>query len=167
MKKIFQWLIKKIINKIIADKNFINFINTAFENYYKEESLRCIRIWGDDSRIHLGSCTQINNALINTVSGDVYISDYVFFGHSVSLLTGTHDHTKKNYNRQSSVPSTGRDIYIGKGVWIGSNATIIGPSQIGEHAVIAAGAVLIGDAEPCSLYAGIPAVKIKNIDFES
>ena len=163
MKLIIGWIFKLIVEKIKKDEKFDIFLKSRFEFYYKTESLKFFRIWGDATRLHVGENVQINDALINTVSGEVYVEDYVFFGHAVSLLTGTHDHKEKGAKRQTSVPSTGRDIRICKGAWIGSNATVIGPARIGEHSVIAAGAVLVGDAEAYCLYAGIPAIKIKRI----
>jgi acetyltransferase-like isoleucine patch superfamily enzyme len=66
--------------------------------------------------------------------------------------------------RQLSVPQAGQDILIESGVWIGSNATVLGPCVIGHHAVIAAGAVVTGDVEAWCIYAGMPACKIASID---
>jgi acetyltransferase-like isoleucine patch superfamily enzyme len=163
MKFIIEWIFKLLIEKIKIDEGFNSFLKSRFEFYYKTESLKCFRIWGDAKRLHVGRNVFINDALINTVSGEVYVEDYVFFGHAVSLLTGTHDHKEKDAKRQTSVPSSGRDIRVCKGAWIGSNATVIGPARIGEYSVVAAGAVLIGDAEAYYLYGGIPAIKIKKI----
>jgi acetyltransferase-like isoleucine patch superfamily enzyme len=163
LKLITKWLTRKIINFIKQDPIFIDFIDDKIMRFYKKESLKCARIWGDESKLHLGQNVQVNNALINTISGDVFVDDFAFFGHSVTLLTGTHDHKMKDASRQNSVPISGRDIHVGRGVWIGSNATVIGPSQIGAYTVIAAGSVLIGNAESCSIYAGIPAVKVKEL----
>ena len=84
-------------------------------------------------------------------------------GHNVSLLTGTHDYKQTGLARQSSVPESGRDINIGDGVWIASNATIIGPCEIGENAVIGAGSVITGKIPPNSIYAGTPAKFIRKI----
>jgi sugar O-acyltransferase (sialic acid O-acetyltransferase NeuD family) len=51
------------------------------------------------------------------------------------------------------------NVRLGGGVFIGAGATVIQGITIGENALIAAGATVIGDAEPDSLYAGVPAVK--------
>jgi acetyltransferase-like isoleucine patch superfamily enzyme len=40
---------------------------------------------------------------------------------------------------------------------VASNATILGPCVIGEHAVVAAGAVVTGDVPARTIYAGVPA----------
>jgi acetyltransferase-like isoleucine patch superfamily enzyme len=45
-------------------------------------------------------------------------------------------------DRQNSVPIEGRDIIIGKGVWVASGSIIIGPCVIGDNSVIGAGCVI-------------------------
>jgi acetyltransferase-like isoleucine patch superfamily enzyme len=57
----------------------------------------------------------------------------------------------------------GKDIRIGNGVWLGTNSVILGPCVIGDHAVIAAGAVVTADVPPETVVAGIPARPIKTI----
>jgi acetyltransferase-like isoleucine patch superfamily enzyme len=156
--KIVSYLFEKYF---LNNQKFLNLIKNECGKFYQNDSLSCSRVWGDKSRVHLGKNIQINNALLNTVSGNIFIDDYSFFGHSVSLLTGTHDYQRVGIDRQRAVPNQGRDIVIEKGVWIGSNSIIIGPSRIGEFSVIAAGSLLKGDADAYSLYAGNPAVKIK------
>lgn len=122
--------------------------------------------WGDESRVHVGKEVNLVNTLFNVVCGDVYIGDYAFFGHNVCVLTGTHTISSYGKDRQIGVPSDGRDIYIGKGVWIASNATVLGPCNIGENAVIGVGSVVMGDVKPGWFYAGIPARPIKPVGPE-
>jgi len=43
------------------------------------------------------------------------------------------------------VPKTGRDVVIGRGAWVSSNALVLGPCRIGEHAVVAAASVVTAD----------------------
>jgi len=52
---------------------------------------------------------------------------------------------------------------IGDGVWIASGVIIIGPSTIGEHAVVSAGSVVRGDVEPFSIVAGNPAAPVGRV----
>jgi acetyltransferase-like isoleucine patch superfamily enzyme len=106
----------------------------------------------------------MNNAFINLISGEVIIEEDVFFGHHVTLLTGTHDYRKFGKERQRSGPSSGRDIIIKEGAWVASNVTILGPCTIGEHSVIAAGSVVTKDVPPYTIVAGSPARIIKEIE---
>jgi acetyltransferase-like isoleucine patch superfamily enzyme len=121
------------------------------------------RVFGDRDRVKLGQNVVLNDALINTSSGGVTLGDYVFFGHGVCLLTGTHDYHKLNIERQTGIPQEGRDILIREGAWLGSNVTVLGPCVIGAHSVVAAGSVVVHDVEEYAVYAGVPARKIKDI----
>lgn len=123
------------------------------------------RVWGDHLRVHANTGCALNNTLFNTSSGEIYLEEYVFFGHNVCLLTGTHDVTKTGRGRIDSYPTEGRDIRIRKGAWLASNVTVIGPSEIGENAVIAAGSLVIGDVPANCIFAGSPAKFIKEIEF--
>jgi len=55
------------------------------------------------------------------------------------------------------VPSSGYDIYIGRGTWIASGAIITGGVKIGDNAIIAAGTVVTRDIPDYAIVAGIPA----------
>lgn len=131
----------------------------------KQIILREYLVHGDSSRLHISENVVVNNALFNLASGYIKLEENVFFGHNVSLLTGTHDIFKKGYERQITVPRYGRDILVRQGVWIASNTTVIGPCEIGENAVIGAGSLVINDVLPNHFYAGVPAKAIKEIDI--
>lgn len=125
------------------------------------------RCWGDADRLSLGNNVHVANALFNTKSGTISVGDDTFFGHNVCLLTGNHKIGARGKARQYGIQQTGRDIVIGKGVWIASNVTIIGPCTIGDDAVIAAGSLVCGGVLPGGyVYAGAPARSIKPIDFD-
>ena len=53
---------------------------------------------------------------------------------------------------------------MGKGVWVGSQATILPGVTIGDDAIVAAGAVVARDVPAGAIVAGVPARKIKSID---
>jgi acetyltransferase-like isoleucine patch superfamily enzyme len=158
-RKLINWIISRLKNS----PEFNEFINTKIHEFHKIETLKIHKVWGSQDRISIGQHVQINDALINTVSGNVEIGDYTFFGHGVSLLTGTHDISKHDIQRQSTVPHEGRDIKIGRGVWISSKAIILGPCVIGDNAVIGAGSLATGYIEANAFYAGTPAKKIKKL----
>src|SRR5574343_765166 len=120
-------------------------------------SLETPRCWGDPGRVAFGNNVHLANTLFNTSSGMIVVGDDAFFGHNVSVITGTHKLNKKGAARHD-LPADGHDILIGCGVWVASGVTILGPSRIGDNAVIAAGAVLTGGEYPGGhVYAGIPA----------
>lgn len=112
---------------------------------------------GRRERVTIHPTAIVNNALFNAVSGKIHIGEYVFFGHNVSILTGTHDIKQKRRARQRAVETTGRDIIIHEGAWIASNVTVLGPVEIGHDAVICAGAVVNKDVSPNTIVGGVPA----------
>lgn len=54
-------------------------------------------------------------------------------------------------------------VVIGNGVWIGANVTILGGVNIGDGAVVAAGAVVTKDVPAKTLVGGVPAKVIKQL----
>jgi acetyltransferase-like isoleucine patch superfamily enzyme len=112
---------------------------------------------GPQSRVEIGPGVVLNDALLNVSSGRITIGEFAFFGHGVSLLTGTHDITQTGLARQRAIPAEGRDIHVGPGAWISSNATVLGPCVIGDDAVVAAGAVVTRDVPRGAIVAGVPA----------
>lgn len=57
-------------------------------------------------------------------------------------------------------------VRIGEGVWIGMDATILKGVEVGDGAVIAAGAVVTRSVPPRALVGGVPARVIKeNVEF--
>ena len=125
-----------------------------------------IRVWGDPARLNISKKATMVNTLFNTISGCIEVGDYTYTGHNVSIITGSHQYDLLLEKRMKEFPRSGRDIIIGKGVWIGSNATILGPCKIGNHSVIAAGSVVVsGSNIPIgTVVAGIPAKPIKTIE---
>ncbi|MCK5931300.1 MAG: acyltransferase [Fulvimarina manganoxydans] len=119
-------------------------------------------VWGERGRLHVGENVHLVDAVLNTSSGTITIGDHSFFGHGVSLITGTHFIEKDGIERQT-YPTEGRDIVIGHSVWIASNAVVLGPCRIGDRAVIAAGAIVRSDVEAGAIVAGVPARKVGSV----
>jgi acetyltransferase-like isoleucine patch superfamily enzyme len=136
-----------------------------FDQRMKEVALSQYLVFGDAQKLTLSPICVVNNALFNVSSGNISISDYVFFGHNVSVITGTHNYTKLGLERMEDFPKEGNDIVIEEGVWIASNVTVIGPCKIGKHSVVAAGSVVKGDIPSYHVVAGIPAKTIKEIKY--
>jgi acetyltransferase-like isoleucine patch superfamily enzyme len=120
-------------------------------------------IYGDTARLHIHPTAVINNALFNLSSGEITIGENAFFGHNVSVLTGTHDWTKFGAERQVAVPKSGRDVIIEEGVWVSSNVVIVAPCRIGAHSVVGVGSLVLDDVDPYTIVAGSPARVLRQI----
>ncbi|HEY3866370.1 MAG TPA: hypothetical protein VGL54_09835 [Solirubrobacteraceae bacterium] len=130
----------------------------------READLTTLRLWGPSERLHIARTAVLNDALLNTISGSITVGEHAFFGHGVSLLTGTHDVSLTGLERQLAVPEEGRDIVIGPGAWITSRAVVLGPCRIGANAVVAAGAVVNINLPAGAIAAGVPARVVGHID---
>ncbi len=129
-----------------------------------DDPLTRVLVHGDEARLHVASTAIVNNALFNLSGGHVTVGEHAFFGHNVSVLTGTHDVKEFGAERQKAIVGEGRDVVIGEGVWIASNATVVGPCTIGDHAVVGACSLVQRDVEPYTIVAGLPAREIRRID---
>ncbi len=108
------------------------------------------------------------NAILNLGSG--YINRYskircyrsITIGENVAIsenvtIWDSDAHTILNSSSANTQP-----VVIGNHVWIGANVTILKGVQIGDGAIIAAGAAVNKDVPAHSMAAGIPAQVIKN-----
>ena len=121
-------------------------------------------VFGPRERLKVDPSVPVWNALFNTVSGTITIEAGAFFGHDVVVATGTHDIEQFGVARQEAFPASGRDIVIRAGAWIATRAVVLGPCEIGEHAVVAAGAVVTKDVPPYAVVAGVPAKVVRQLD---
>lgn len=108
--------------------------------------------------INIGKNVFINSCCCFQDQGGITIGDGSLIGHKVVFATLNHDFNPSK--RQSMIP---KPIVLGKNVWIGANATILGGVTIGDNAVVAAGSVVTKDVSKNSIVAGIPAKFIKSI----
>lgn len=94
------------------------------------------------------------SGLVDTIH-KVTIEKDAFSGHDVMILTGGHN--PNLFGEERKRIGGGGPITIREGAWIGSRAIIIGPVEIGKHAVIGAGAVVVKDVPEYALMVGNPA----------
>jgi acetyltransferase-like isoleucine patch superfamily enzyme len=123
-------------------------------------------VHGDRSRLRIHPTAVVNNALFNVGSGTITVGEHAFFGHNVSVLTGTHDINAFGRARQLAIPRSGRDIVIEEGAWVASNAMVLGPCVIGANAVVGGGSLVMGDVAPYTIVAGSPARVLRTIPHE-
>ena len=117
-------------------------------------------VHGPEDRIHddRGKGGVWVDVMLNTRSGHIYLERDVILGHGCMLLTGRHEYAEGRLKpRKEQVPDSGWDIRIGRGSWIASGAIVIGGVTIGEHSIVAAGAVVTSDVPPHTIVGGNPA----------
>jgi acetyltransferase-like isoleucine patch superfamily enzyme len=154
-----RWL-REPLRQVLAEQDPRQAGPQAHEELYK------YLVHGDRRRLHIHPTAVVNNALFNLSSGEITVGEDAFFGHNVSVLTGTHDITKFGRERQLAIQRSGRDIVIGEGVWVASNSLVLGPCVIGAHAVVGGGSLVLDDVEPYTVVAGSPAKVLRTIPHD-
>ena len=109
--------------------------------------------------ITIGDNVFINAGCKFQDQGGIVIGDGALIGHNVVLATLNHDLAPEKRQQLHPAP-----IRIGRGVWIGANATVTAGVSIGDNAVVAAGAVVNRDVPENTIVGGVPARIIKTID---
>ena len=122
------------------------------------ESFCCINNAVGD--IIIGDNTRIG--IHNTIIGPVNIGSHVNLAQGITVTALNHNFENPDKRIDEQGVST-QKVEIGDDVWIGANAVVLPGVVIGNHCVIAAGAVVTKDIPPHSLAAGVPAKIIKTI----
>ncbi len=126
--------------------------------YSVVESFACINNAVGD--VMIGDHTRIG--LHNTIIGPVTIGNHVNLAQGITVTALNHNFNDKTKRIDEQGVST-NSVVIGDDIWIGANAVILPGVTIGNHSVVAAGAVVTKDVPPHSLVAGVPAKIIKEI----
>ncbi len=111
-------------------------------------------------KLTLGDDNFINRSCYFDFSGRITLQDGAEIGHGVTLITAFHAIGTPEKRAGIITP---RDIVIGKGAWIGANATILPGVTVGDGAVVGACACVTADVPPHTVVAGIPARVIKHL----
>lgn len=120
---------------------------------------------GKGSSIHMGAFLYESNLVIGDnccinrkchldCRGNIIIGNNVSISSECILITGSHNHNSVGFDYVSGT------IKINNYVWLGTRAMILPNVEIGEGAVVCAGAVVTKDVPPYTIVAGIPAKPI-------
>jgi len=88
--------------------------------------------------------------------GEIIIGNDVMIAQNVVIRASDHEF-KDIHIPISQQGHRGGKIIIGNGCWIAANVVITANVEIGEHSIVAAGAVVTSNIEPYSIVGGVPA----------
>ncbi len=145
---------------------------------------RYIRI-GDDTMVGPGACLTAGMAPGQEMASDpvVRIGDRCVIGRGSHIIghwsieigddiqTGPYVYvTDQNHSYSDPDVPIGRQwpveaaVRIGSGSWLGAGVVVLPGSNIGEHVVVAAGAVVRGEVPDRCVVAGVPARVVRRFD---
>ena len=113
--------------------------------------------------VHIGNDCWINREFTVEGNGLVVIGDRCDIAPQVSFLTGGH---KIGTPQRRAGEGETYTIRVGSGSWVGSRATILGTTTIGESSVVAACACVREDVPSDTLVGGVPARVIRKLEGE-
>lgn len=136
-------------------------------NYYTDARVR--KLYWRRLGIEMGEGTFANLGL-RLLTNDHEI--HVHIGRNVSIAAGVTfvtEATANNGQEINTLPyvrdhlTVKGDIIVEDEVWFGANVTVLPGVHIGRCSVLGAGSVVTKDVEPYSVYAGVPARRIRNL----
>jgi chloramphenicol O-acetyltransferase type B len=128
-----------------------------------------VRIWGKQ-KIVIGENFYIGRD--SFIESDAIIGNNVIMANRTAII-GRYDHHYQQVGIPIRLASQIRDkdyswlglnslTIIEDDVWIGYGTTVLSGVTIQKGSIIAAGSVVTKNVEPYSIYAGVPAKKVKN-----
>lgn len=144
--------IREIIKKFIFGYRYSS---SAYINHLRKKGIKI----GEDCKIYVPTKTLIDEQYPWLIT----IGNHVRITEGVKILT--HDFSWAVYKIMSGgiLGSSGR-VKIGNNVFIGMNSIITCNVKIEDNVIIGAGSVVTKDCEANSVYAGVPAKKIMEIE---
>ncbi len=165
-------LLKTIIKKILPPKVMSLGFSKYFQYYLFQ---RILRINGNVPwLVHWSSIVTSHNKITmgkskyypgfmpgcyTQAANGIVLQDNIYIGPGVKIISANHDvNNFKIWNRA-------KPIKIKSNCWIGANAVILPEVEIGEHTIVAAGAVVTKSfKEENVILAGVPAKIVKHIE---
>lgn len=115
--------------------------------------------FGNGERLSIGHRTQLGqNAKLG---GEIYLGDDILMGPDIVIMATSHafDRTDIPINQQGAAEEM--PVTIGNDVWIGTRAIIMPGVKIGDHCIIASGAIVTKSFPENCILGGVPAKIIK------
>lgn len=167
----FLFSMDKILYDFLSNKakNMPNRLIKLLANFYPDARIR--KLFFRKLGVVMGKNTYANLGMriaINDVSDEpkIIIGDNVSIAPNVTFIAESCANNGQEINTidyvKDKLTINGR-IIVEDEVWIGASVTILPNVKIGRCSVIGAGSLVINNVEPYSIYAGVPARKIRGL----
>lgn len=109
----------------------------------------------------VGRLCFINHGCVFDASGPIVIGDEVNLGQGVLITTSSHLIGAPERRAGLLTPEP---VRIGHGAWLASRVVVLPGVEVGDGAIVAAGAVVTRSVAPHTLVGGVPARLIRHLD---
>lgn len=153
---------------IIAPENRLNncLLHISGNNCEIQIKNHCIltnlEIWIEDDagKISIGERTTIEGGHIASTEGkSIIIGDDCMFSHGIEIRNGD-SHSIYSFETNERI-NDAKSVKIDSHVWLGADSKVLKGAEIGEGTIISTSAVVTGIIEKNTIYAGVPARKVK------
>jgi len=117
---------------------------------------------GDLRHLQIGRNCYIGDGVFLDLANRIHVEDNAVIAARAAILT--HSDCNRSEFLDRCFPRSSGPVRIGQGAWIGFGAVLAAGCRIGGESVVAAGSVLRSDTPPRSVYAGVPARKIRDLE---
>jgi acetyltransferase-like isoleucine patch superfamily enzyme len=104
------------------------------------------------NKVFIGRNCEFNISCLLTVGDNCLIAS------GVKIID--HDHGKSVGSLIAAQPITGSPVRVGHDVWLGTNSVILKGVEIGDGAIVGAGAVVTSSIPAGEIWCGVPARKV-------
>jgi acetyltransferase-like isoleucine patch superfamily enzyme len=128
------------------------FLRSWLSGFGSGTSVQCGCRFLNGRRVSLGARVVVNfGCLFDGRHYRIEVGDDASIGPEATILTLGHDPNARDFALE------GGDVRIGRRAWIGYRAIVLPGVEIGEGAVVAAGAIVTRNVAPFTIVAGVPA----------
>jgi maltose O-acetyltransferase len=158
IKQILYRITKKILFNYQIEENKTNLAKFKYCGSDVRIFDNCTIIGHED--ISLGDNVTINSFVHIWGNGGLTIGDNSMIASHTAITTLTHNPNSKLFNKETIA----KPIKIGNNVWIGTHSIILPGVTIGNNVIIGAGSFINKNIPDNSVYIGVPAKKLHNLN---
>ncbi|MBU0596049.1 sugar O-acetyltransferase [Candidatus Bipolaricaulota bacterium] len=154
----YVWLEERLLARLVAR------IRNEYWRRRFAHAGKGVRVYGKifvahPENVSIGDGSTLNHGVVIRARAGIMIGRQVRVSSGAMILTSglRIEGAEPPYDHYAE------PISIGDGVWIGSCAQIMPGITVGEHSVVAAGAVVTRDVPAHTIVGGVPASVIKNL----
>lgn len=105
--------------------------------------------------LHIGDHSWVGEGVWLDSLAPIRVGANACLSQGVMIETGNHDWSSPTFDLIV------REVVVEDGAWAAVRSMLLPGARLAEHAVLGAGSVLAGSTDPFAVYAGVPAVKVK------